>query len=176
MKTRGILCALALVLMLGCALPSRAEGQAKNPLDQLAWMIGGKWEADGDKGPDGKPFHVEWSCHWGANHRTLEFTTWFRIGGKLVPVYNGFYAWDPSKKKLIFVYTDNEGALTEGEAVMNGDKLEQDFHIAQVDGTVRHFRSTIVRQGSDNYDWDVQSQKDGRWTVMFSLKYRRSKS
>lgn len=175
MKAQRFVCALALVLMLAGAIPARAE-ELGDPLDQLAWMIGGKWQAEGDKGPNGKPFHAEWSCHWGANHRTLEFTTWFLIDGKLVPVYNGFYAWDPSKKKLIFVYTDNQGALTQGEALMNGDRLEMDFHIAHVDGTVQALHSTIVRQGADAYDWNVQHQKDGEWTVMFALKYKRSRT
>src|SRR5512146_46814 len=76
MKAQRLVCALALVLMFASAIPARAEEQAENPLNQLAWMMGGKWEANGEKGPNGKPFHVEWSCHWGANHRTLEFTTW----------------------------------------------------------------------------------------------------
>ena len=175
MKIRRLICALSLVLMLAGAIPSRAEEPAANPLDQLAWMLGGKWEADGDKGPNGKPFHVEWSCRWGANHRTIEFTTWFLIDGKLAPVYNGIYAWDPSKKKLVFVYTDNEGALTQGEAATSGNRLELDFHIAQVDGTVHPFRSTIVRQGPDNYDWEVLNQKDGAWTKMFGLQYKRAR-
>jgi hypothetical protein len=176
MKTRGLLCSLMLVLMLAVALPAHSEVQAENPLDQLAWMVGGKWVAEGDKGPDGKPFHAEWSCNWGANHRTLEFTVWFRMDGKLLPAYNGLYAWDPGGKKLIFVYTDNEGALTEGEAVMSGDRLEQDFHITGIDGVARPFRSTIVRQGPDAYDWNVQRQKDGEWTVMFGLRYKRTRS
>jgi hypothetical protein len=176
MKIRRLLCALALVLMQVSAVPAQSQEQTENPLDQLAWMVGGKWVAEGDKGPDGKPFHAEWSCRWGANHRTLEFTVWFLTDGKLMPVYEGMYAWHPGKKKLIFVYSNNEGALTEGEAVMNGDRLEQDFHIAQIDGTVQPFRSTIVRQGADDYDWNVQRQKDGVWTVMFALKYRRTKS
>ena len=55
----------------------------------------------------------------------------------------------------------------------SGNRLELDFHIAQVDGTVHPFRSTIVRQGPDNYDWEVLNQKDGAWTKMFGLQYKR---
>jgi hypothetical protein len=176
MKTRTLICGLTLATLLAAALPAAPQEAGKNPLDQLAWMVGGKWQADGDKGPDGKPFHVEWTCRWGANQRTLDFTVRFLVNGKLIPVYNGLYAWNPATKKLIFVYTDNEGALTEGEAVMDGDRLEQDFHVTQADGTTQPFRSTIVRQGPDAYDWHVQSQKDGAWQEMFSLKYKRSRN
>ncbi len=175
MKTHTLLCTLTLAALLAGTLPamSQGAGSAENPLDQLAWMVGGKWQAEGDKGPDGKPFHVEWSARWGENHRILEFATWFLEDGKLVPVYEGLYAWHPAKKKLIFVYTDNKGNLTEGEAQMSGDRLEMDFHIVGVDGVARPFRSTIVRRGPDDYDWEVQNQKDGAWTKMFGLKYRR---
>jgi hypothetical protein len=176
MKTRTMLCALTLVILLAVALPAQSHEESDNPLNTLAWMVGGKWQADGDKGPDGKPFHVEWTCKWGDNQRILKFTTWFLVGGKLVPVYEGMYIWHPGKKKLIFVYTDNEGNLTEGEAVMTGDQLEQEFHITGTDGVARPYCSTIIRRGPDNYDWNVQHEKDGAWTVMFALKYKRSHS
>jgi hypothetical protein len=176
MKTRRILCAFALALLLTGAIPARAQAQSDNPLHPLAWMAGGTWRADAPQGPDGKPFHAEWKCRWGANHRTLDFTVWFLTDGKLVPVYNGLYAWHPGRKKLIFVYADNRGNLTEGEAVMNGERLQQDFHIVSADGVARPFRSIIVRQGPDAYDWHVQRKKDGAWTEMFALKYKRSRT
>jgi hypothetical protein len=175
MKSRTLICALTLAGILAAAIPSRSQEPHENPLNQLAWMVGGKWQADAAKGPDGKPFHAEWKCQWGANHRTLEFTVWFLTDGRLVPVYNGLYAWNPAKKKVIFVYTDNKGAFTEGETVMRGNRLEQDFHIIGADGISRPFRSTIIRQGNDRYDWSVLSSKDGVWTEMFSLRYTRSR-
>ena len=166
---------LMLAVGLATAVPawSQAAVASSNPLDQLAWMTGGTWTADGDKGPDGKPFHVEMSCHWGKNHRVLEFTTWFMVGGKLTPVYEGIYAWHPAKKKFVFYYTNDDGELTEGEAAMTGDHLEQEFQIVGVDGAAHAFRSTIVRRGQDDYDWNVQNQKDGAWVVLFGLKYKR---
>ena len=175
MKTRALVCAISLTLILAAAVPAKAQGPAGNPLNQLAWMVGGKWQADAAKGPDGKPFHAEWKCRWGANHRTLNFTVWFRTDGRLVPVYTGLYAWNPAKKKLIFVYTDNEGALTEGGVVVDGNRLEQYFHIIGTDGVSRPYRSTIMRRGQDSYDWNVQSQKDGAWIPMFTLQYKRSR-
>jgi len=150
-----------------------AQAPPSNPLDQLAWLVGGKWVADGDKGPDGKPFHVESAIRWGDNGRVIQFTTRFREEGKMVPVYSGIYAWHPAKKKMVFLYTDNTGALTEGDAVMDGDRLEQEFSLVGSDGVARPFRSTVVRRGRDDYDWSVRREKDGAWTVMFALKYKR---
>lgn len=177
MRTCTLLSVVALVVTVAGATPAKSENQRTpdNPLNQLAWMTGGKWVAEGEKGPDGKPFHAEWSCAWGKNGRTLKFTVMFLENGKLVPVYDGLYAWHPGRQKLVFLYTDNQGDLTEGEAVMSGDRLEQDFQIVGMDGVARPFRSTIVRRGPDDYDWNVLHLKEGKWEEMFALKYKRQR-
>ena len=174
MRVRVLVSAVAVLLGLAVPLESQSQPVVQNPLDQMAWMVGGTWTAEGDKGPDGKPFHVESKLNWTENHRGIKFTTWFLIDGKLVPVYEGLYAWHPAKKKYAFLYTDKEGNLTEGEATVNGDRLEQEFQIVGLDGTARTFRSTVVHTAPDDYDWNVQHQnKDGDWVVMFGLKYKR---
>jgi hypothetical protein len=175
MRRRSTVCffAAALIAVGVPALGLRAQTPPPNPLEQIAWLVGGKWVADGDKGPDGKPFHVESQVRWGDNGRAIQFTTRFNHEGKLVPIYSGIYAWHPAKKKLVFLYTDNTGELTEGEATMDGDRLEQEFSMVGLDGVTRPFRSTIIRRGPDDYDWSVLREKDGAWTVMFALKYKR---
>lgn len=174
---RRLFCVACTTLLLtaGIAANAQTPTATQNPLNQLAWMTGGKWVADGDKGPDGKPFHVESTIDWGENGHVIKFTTRFREEGKLVPVYTGIYAWHPAKKKIVFLYTDDHGSLTEGEAVMTGDRLEQDFQIVGADGNARPFRSTIVRRGPDDYDWAVLHQKEGKWEEMFGLKYKRQR-
>jgi hypothetical protein len=174
MRIRVIVTLAAILAGWAGVLKAETAPAEPNPLESLAWMMGGKWTADGDKGPDGKPFHVEVKFNWTENHRGLKFTTWFLVGGKLVPVYEGLYAWHPVKKKFAFLYSDNEGNLTEGEAALIGDHLEQEFNIVSVKGTEKTFRSTIVHTAPDDYDWSVQRQnKDGAWVVMFGLKYKR---
>ncbi len=173
-KALGVVC---VAVLLFAATPAKAQDQpaAPNPLEQLAWMTGGKWVAEGEKGPDGKPFHVESTVSWGDNGRVIQFTTRFREEGKLVPVYTGIYAWHPAKKTIVFLYTDNQGSLTEGEAVVSGDRLEQQFQIVGADGVPRPFRSTIVRRGRDDYDWTVLRQNEGRWEEALALKYKRQR-
>ena len=174
MRARVIIAALTLSLAL--AGPTKSENQpaAANPVDQLAWLIGGTWTADGDNGPDGKAFHVETVFNWAANHRGIIFTTRFRIDGKLVPVYEGLYAWHPAQKKFNFLYTDNEGAMTSGAAAWLSDTLEQDFQIVEPDGTAKTFHSTVKRTGPNQYDWNVRHQdKEGAWVPMFALTYTR---
>jgi hypothetical protein len=162
------------VLMLVAA---RAQAQtapaATNPLDPLGWIVGGKWVAEGDKGPDGNPFHVESVMTWGDNGRTIQFTTRFRQDDKLVPVYSGIYAWNPARQRFVFLYTDNHGSMTEGEARMEGDRLEQEFEIVSADGTSHPFHSTIVRRGPDDYDWSVSRLAEGKWQEVLALKYKR---
>ncbi len=175
MKIRMPLPVVLTAVLLAAANPAIAQNQpaAENPLNQLAWLTGGKWVAEGEKGPDGNPFHVESTIDWGDNGRVIQFTTRFRKDGKLVPVYTGIYAWHPAKKTIVFMYTDNHGSLTEGEATASGDRLEQQFQIINADGVAHPFRSTIIRRGPDEYDWAVLRQKEGSWEEMFGLKYKR---
>ena len=166
------ICVGAVMLTTSLATP-QTQPTSDNPLNRLAWLIGGKWVAEGDKGPNGKPFHVESTITWGENGHAIRFTTLFRLDGKLVPVYSGIYAWHPAKQKFVFLYTDNEGSLTEGEAVVEGDRLEQEFQIVGADGSGRPFRSNVVRRGPDDYDWNVLRLKDGKWDEALALKYKR---
>ena len=127
MRTRLAICVLAVLACFTGPLSSETQPAAPNPIDQLSWLMGGKWTAEGEKGPDGKPFYVEARFRQADNHQGLEFTTWFLTDGKLVPVYSGLYAWHPAKKKFTFLYTDDKGVLTEGEAAWSGNHLEQEF-------------------------------------------------
>ncbi len=173
MHTRSAPAVLLATILFSIPGLAIAQTSSENPLNQIAWLVGGKWTADGEN--EGKPFHVELSCSWGDNKRVIVFTTRFRKDGKLVPVYTGIYAWHPAKKKLVFLYTDNEGSLTEGEATASGERLDQVFQIVGADGVAHPFRSAIVRRGSDAYDWNVQREKDGTWVEIFGLKYKRAR-
>ena len=164
---------IAVLMLAASAAGAQSTPAPANPLDPLGWFVGGKWVAEGDKGPDGKPFHVESTMTWGENGRTMQFTTRFREEGKLVTVYSGIYAWNPARQRFAFLYTDNHGSMTRGEAVMEGDRLEQEFEIVSADGAAHPFRSTIVRRGSDDYDWNVRGLKEGKWQEMIALKYKR---
>ncbi len=171
---KGFRTLLAAVLMtLSAAAAAQTPPAGTNPMEPLSWFVGGKWVAEGDKGPDGKPFHVESAMTWGENGRVLQFTTWFREDAKLVPVYSGIYAWNPARQRFSFLYTDNHGNMTHGEARVEDNHLEQEFEIVGPDGASRPFRSTIVRHGPDDYDWNVQGLKEGKWAVLFALKYKR---
>jgi len=174
MRIGALITLLAILLGMGAQAKAEDHPATSNPVDQLAWFIGGTWTADGDKGADGKPFHVETQFQWATNHRALIFTTRFRIDGKLVPVYQGLYAWHPAQKKFNFLYTDNEGAMTQGAASWDGTSLEQEFQIVEPDGTSRNFRSTVKRTSPNEYDWNVRHQnKEGAWVPMFALTYTR---
>jgi hypothetical protein len=70
--------------------------------------------------------------------------------------------------------TDNEGNRTQGEAAWASNHLEQEFQLVWPKGTSQTFRSTMVRTGPDDYDWNVQHRdKEGEWVDMFGLEYKR---
>lgn len=138
-------------------------------LAPVSWLVGGTWTVDVKDGDD--TTHVENRIRWAPNHTAIEFNTDFN--GK--PHYNGFYAYDPAKKSVVFYYTASNGELTLGATTQDpdGKTLHQDFDIMKPDGTTVHLRSTLVRDGNDAYFFNVFLQKNGDWAQAFHIRYER---
>jgi len=142
-----------------------------SPLEPVAWLVGGTWTSDVKDSQDGSATHVENRITWASNHQAIQFLTDFN--GK--PHYNGFYAYNPATKAIVFYYTNSEGELTIGSATPDpdGKTLHQEFDIMHTDGRTGHLRSTIVRDGNDAYWFSVFMQKDGEWKPEFKIRYER---
>ena len=145
---------------------------AESPLVPVSWLVGGTWTSDVKDPDSGSVTHVENHITWAPNHQAIQFVTDFNG----TPHYNGFYAFDPAKKTINFYYTAENGQLTIGTATPDADgkTLHQEFDIMSPDGKTGHVRSTIVRDGSDAYDFSVFVQdKAGEWTPVFKIRYER---
>ncbi len=163
----------AIVLLLGAgALGAQSTPAQDNPLDQIGWMVGGKWVAQ-VKSQDGSPLTIETTIRWADNKRSIKFLTVFRSEKETVPRYEGFYGWHPARKSLAFWYFDNRGNFTEGTARADGNQVEQEFEIIQVDGQAQKYRSRILRQGQDAYLWNLYVPKAGEWNEAMSVRYTR---
>lgn len=163
------------VLAVGGAAIAQSPAATKSPDSPLApvvWLIGGTWTTDVKDPQDGSVTHVENRITWAPNHAAIQFVTDFN--GK--PHYNGFYAYDPVKKSINFYYTSEEGQLTIGTATPDADgkTLRQEFDVMHPTGKAQHVQSTIVRDGSDAYDFSVFLQdKTGQWAQAFKIRYER---
>ena len=152
--------------------PAPAAKPSDSPLAPVAWLAGGTWTSDVKDPGDGSVTHVENHITWAPNHQAIQFVTDFN--GK--PHYNGFYAYDPAKKAINFFYTSGEGQLTIGTATpdTDGKTLRQEFDVMQPSGKTQHIKSTIVRDGSDAYDFSVFMQNNaGEWAQLFKIRYER---
>jgi hypothetical protein len=169
-------------LVLLCALlwtaVSNGFGQASTPakspeaqLTPVAWLVGGTWVTDIKSPQSGAMIHVDNHITWAPNHAAIQFVTDFN--GK--PHYNGFYAYDAAAQAVKFYYTSESGDLSIGTAALDqdGKTLRQDFDITHPNGKVEHFRSTIVREGENAYQFTVLGNHDGEWKPEFQLEYQR---
>ncbi len=177
MKTRWTW-ALLLVLLavfsingLAQSKPTTTANAADSPLAPVAWLTGGTWVTDIKDPSDGTVTHVDNHIRWAPNHQAIEFNTDFN--GK--PHYNGFYAYNPVTKTIVFYYTSSEGELTIGTATPDpdGKTLHHDFDLMHTDGKTGHIRSTVVRDGNDAYWFTVFMQKEGEWAQVFKIHYER---
>jgi len=176
MTIRWIRAFLFVWLAVACVnLPAQSKpaspGGPGSALDPIAWFVGGAWVSDVKDPSDGSVTHVENRIRWAPNHQAVEFNTDFN--GK--PHYNGFYAFNPVSKQIVFYYTNSEGEMTIGTATPDADgkTLRQEFDIFHTDGKTGHIRSTIVRDGDDAYWFTVFMQKDGEWAQLFKIRYER---
>lgn len=164
-------------LLLMTALDALAQAPLVTPqspdisLAPVAWLVGGTWTSDVKDPQDGSVTHVENRISWSPNHTAIQFVTNFN--GK--PHYNGFYAYDAAKGAIRFYYTSDDGQLTIGTATpdLDGKTLAQEFDTTEPNGTIRHIRSTIVRDGHDAYLFTVFLKQNGAWKQLFQITYKR---
>ena len=169
--------ALLLVLLAVFSINGLAQSKpatantADGPLAPVAWLTGGTWVTDIKDPSDGTVTHVDNHIRWAPNHQAIEFNTDFN--GR--PHYNGFYAFNPVTKTIVFYYTSSEGELTIGTATPDpdGKTLHHDFDLLHTDGRTGHIRSTVVPDGNDAYWFTVFMQKDGEWAQVFKIRYER---
>ena len=172
MRSYVLLCAL---LWIGAL---NGLGQATTPakstetlLSPVEWFVGGTWVTDIKNPQSGATTHVENHITWAPNHAAIQFVTDFN--GK--PHYNGFYAYDAAAQAVKFYYTSETGDLSIGTATPDpdGKTLRQDFEITHPNGKTEHYRSTIVRDGENSYQFTVLGQQNGDWKPLFQVQYQR---
>jgi len=167
-----VLCALVwAALSNGFGQASTPTKSADNALSPVAWLVGGTWVTDVKNPQSGAVTHVDSHITWAPNHQAIQFVTDFN--GK--PHYNGFYAYDAAAQAIKFYYTSENGDLSIGTATPDpdGKTLRQQFDITHPNGNTEHYRSTIVRDGENSYQFTVLGQHNGEWKPEFQVQYQR---
>lgn len=155
------------------ATPPTKPAATNSPFAPLAYLAGHTWTAALPPTPDGTVTKIEMRCEWAKNHRALRFDSEVVQGDKHFPYTSGLYAWHPSKRQLVFLYTDSEGSLHEGAITGEGTRLAQDFTISGVDGKTIPWRSVLTRLGDQAFTNEISQQKDGKWEKFVEVRYER---
>ena len=172
MQKFTLLCALVWAAVPnGFGQAAASTKSADTPLAPVAWFVGGTWVTDVKNPQSGATTHVDNRITWAPNHQAIQFVTYFNSK----PHYNGVYAYDAAAQAIKFYYTSETGALSIGTATPDpdGKTLHQDFDITHPNGKTEHFRSTIVRDGDNSYQFTVLGQQNGEWKPLFQVEYQR---
>jgi hypothetical protein len=157
-------------------LPSRirADADGADPLEPLAWAVGGVWAADIKTG-DGSPLRVEATFRRLGHKKTITYDVVFKTNDKSYSQYEGTYFWHPGKKAITLMEVSAQGNTTEGVLIPEGTMLVQRNVHTQADGTVQEQRVEIVRQGDDAFAFEAFVKKEGAWARAVGFTYNRVK-
>ena len=117
---------------------------------------------------------IELKADWAANHQGIHFDGTFIADGKRSPYTSGMYAWNPTMKQLVFLYTDNEGSLSEGSITNENGVIVHDFTVAEANGTISKIQARITFESSNVFTNEIFKSKEGKWEKFVSVRYERA--
>ena len=168
-----ILSLLTLVIVRADELSPTPAGTKKSPFDPIAFLVGGVWRGELPPGPNDTPISIEMRAEWLPNHQGIGFNGTYVAKDSRMPYTSGCYFWNAAKEQIVFVYSDNEGGLTEGAVTLEGKALRHDFTITNIHGKVEKARAIITPLGRDAYSNEIMLEKDGAWQKVVTVQYLR---
>lgn len=151
-----------------------SSGQSPtDPLAEIKFLVGGVWSGDLPATADGTHIGIELKADWTPNRQAIRFDSTFVNNGKRTPYTSGCYFWNAAKGRTVFAYADGEGNLIEGEVFLENGALRHEFTITTRQGKVEKARALITPHLPDGYTNDIFVEKEGAWTKMASVNYRR---
>lgn len=184
MKRRGVrwIAAVAVAVgMLGAGLAvararqktaSDTKAAEAKPIQQLAWLQGGVWVADGTKlGPGLQK--IETRYQWSDNGAYLRFTTHFVFEKGVAKQYDGNMYWDAEKKALAIWYMSAAGEIIQGPMEWGGDVLKVTFRGQDFEGNIADMMVEVTKKSGDHYHWVVSEKNGAGWKQLGELDYLR---
>jgi hypothetical protein len=150
----------------------RADG---GPIDALAWLPGGTWEAH-TTAADGRPSVTRVAFEWVSGGKAIGYRLVRRVGDDVDLTIDGLCVWHPGRNELLLMEADSEGNLTEGVIRVEGGIQHHEEVIYGADGSSLPVRVRLQRDGDDVFAFEALVKQDGEWTVVFHTRYRRVES
>jgi hypothetical protein len=156
----------------GQGRPSAAGVEPNAALAPLGWLAGGRWVAASNS-PQAPNLMRETIFEWAPNGQALRF--WSFVTDRQLqrrPYVDGWYAFHPGRKALIFSYVDAEGYY-EGTVRVAGDTVAHEFEGISTTGDVQRYRYTFTRRSADEMGVRISEEVQGGWRDVIELVYRR---
>lgn len=151
---------------------SPAAAKPPSPCAPLEFLVGGVWVASVSE-PGQPSTTIELRVERNENQQGLRFRSEFVRGAKHDPYTNGLYAWNGAKKKLVIVYTDMTGSLTEGDLTQEGETLVHTLTATGPTGKIEPVQVRMTPIGSDVFTNEIYLSKNGAWEKFIAVRYER---
>jgi hypothetical protein len=170
MRMSRLLLPACLVAFLLAPATSRA---ADEPLDPVAWLVGGTWVAE-IAPPKGDPLTVLMTVEWAAHKQSVHYTIVFKGKDSSVTQYDGTYYWHPGAKEIRMLQVDRGGQVTEGVTTLADGKWTQKNTLTRKDGTKQEQRTELTRDGDDAFHFRALVPKGDEGVEGLKITYKRT--
>jgi hypothetical protein len=140
-------------------------------LEPIAFLTAHEWDAKLPDSPEGKKKKIHARFSWTQNRRAIRISTELVTDGRASPYIDGFYAWDPQQRVIVFWYVSAEGSLTKGSVKMEDGKLVHEFQETQPDGKTAEYVARVTPHGDQSWDNEILARKANDLTALVKVLY-----
>lgn len=151
------------------------KAPAASPLDPLAFLVGGEWEAKLPPQANGQQVSILAHFTWANNHRAIRISNVYAAGTNTMPYIDGMYAWHPQKKTIAFWYADSKGNFYEGIVKPDSGGLLHEFQVINPQGEAVPYTARQTRDGANAWVNEISSIKDGKSQLEVTVRYEKVK-
>jgi hypothetical protein len=149
--------------------PARSTTSAA--LSPLAFLTKHQWEAKLPDSADGKKIRIHAQFTWSQSGQTIRLNNQLVIDGKARPYVEGFYAWDPQQRAIVFWYVGAEGSLTKGRVRTEDGKLVHEFEQITPDGKSSAFVAKVTPEAEQSWDNEIFERHGSELRLMVKVRY-----
>lgn len=146
-----------------------AGAEPIEPLKPMAFLAGHCWKGEF---PGGKQTD-EHCFQWLLDGRVLRDTHTVRVPGRPDYVGETTYYWEPSTRRVEYLYVENQGGVSRGTMESVEGALvfpATEFH---GEGETLTYRTRWSRLGDDAYEAFSEAKNKDAWAPMFKLTMKR---
>lgn len=160
----------------GRARAQQASAPAPNPIQQLAWLVGGTWIAHEEASGGAPPPEVRLNCRWSGTKKAIFYDVSFLSGGRETPQYDGMYVWHPGRGKFVLWQVNRKGEVAEGEVVVSGKEMDQAVRISHPDGSAHFLKAHYTRLDDNTFRFKAffRLAESDPWQDAIDLVYKRT--